>query len=139
MGGEASKEGDVYSYGILVLEIFSKRRPTDEMFKEGLNLHDFVSSALPERLVEVVDPTLVSREISDEEFEDAEEINSYENLSHVTTKVKQCLLSVLEIGVACSMESPMERMNMNDVNRKLHLIKDAFLDNQIHRERPNRR
>ncbi|XP_057997644.1 probable LRR receptor-like serine/threonine-protein kinase At3g47570 [Hevea brasiliensis] len=34
MRGIASKEGDVYSYGILVLEMFSERRPTDEMFKE---------------------------------------------------------------------------------------------------------
>jgi serine/threonine protein kinase len=47
MGGEASTEGDVYSYGILVLEMFTGRRPTDDMFKDGLNLHDFVKMALP--------------------------------------------------------------------------------------------
>ncbi|XP_039067516.1 putative receptor-like protein kinase At3g47110 [Hibiscus syriacus] len=41
MGNELSTKGDVYSYGILLLEIFTGKRPTDEMFKEGLNLHNF--------------------------------------------------------------------------------------------------
>ena len=58
MGGELSTEGDVYSYGILVLEMFTGKRPTNNMFKDGLNLHNFVKMALPKRLVQVVDPML---------------------------------------------------------------------------------
>ena len=50
MGADASTMGDVYSYGILVLEMFTGRRPTDDMFKDGLNLHKFVKMALPKRL-----------------------------------------------------------------------------------------
>uniref|UniRef100_A0A2N9F1Z5 Protein kinase domain-containing protein n=1 Tax=Fagus sylvatica TaxID=28930 RepID=A0A2N9F1Z5_FAGSY len=65
MGGEASTEGDVYSYGILVLEMFTGRRPTDDMFKDGLNLHDFVKMALPKRLIEVVNPMLLPREVEE--------------------------------------------------------------------------
>ncbi|KAJ9128554.1 hypothetical protein P3X46_034884 [Hevea brasiliensis] len=136
MSGIASKEGDVYSYGILVLEMFSERRPTDEMFKEGINLHNFVKAALPKRLLQIVDPTLLPKEIANEECDDdatmeAEETNHHENLSHVTTNLRQCLVSMLEIGVACSMESPMERMNMADVMNKLHLIKKTFLNIQM--------
>ncbi|XVF24082.1 hypothetical protein REPUB_Repub13aG0096500 [Reevesia pubescens] len=48
MGSELSTKGDVYSYGILLLEMFTGKRPTDEMFKEGLSLHNFVAAALPE-------------------------------------------------------------------------------------------
>uniref|UniRef100_A0A2N9G6U5 non-specific serine/threonine protein kinase n=1 Tax=Fagus sylvatica TaxID=28930 RepID=A0A2N9G6U5_FAGSY len=57
MGGDASIEG-----GILVLEMFTRRRPTDDIFKDGLNLHNFVKMALLERLVQVVNPMLLPRE-----------------------------------------------------------------------------
>ena len=62
MGSEPSTQGDVYSYGILVLEMFTGRRPTDEMFKDDFNLHNFVKMALPERLTEIVDSSLLPRE-----------------------------------------------------------------------------
>ena len=65
MGGEVSTEGDVYSYGVLVLEMFTGRRPTDDMFKDGLNLHNFVKMSLPKRLIQVVDPMLLPREVEE--------------------------------------------------------------------------
>ncbi|XP_017976514.1 PREDICTED: putative receptor-like protein kinase At3g47110 [Theobroma cacao] len=48
MGSEVSANGDVYSHSILSLEMFSGMRPTDEVFKEGLNLHNLVKAALRE-------------------------------------------------------------------------------------------
>ena len=33
--------------------------PTDEMFKDGLNLHKFVQIALPELVEEICDPVLL--------------------------------------------------------------------------------
>ena len=33
------------------------------MFKDGLNLHDFVKISLPKRLIQVVDPMLLPREV----------------------------------------------------------------------------
>jgi hypothetical protein len=42
MGGEASKEGDVYSFGIFAVELFTRKRPTDKMFGDNFNLHNFV-------------------------------------------------------------------------------------------------
>ena len=53
---------DVYSFGILVLEMFTGRRPTNDMFGDGLNLHNFVKMALPKGLVQIVDPLLLPRE-----------------------------------------------------------------------------
>ena len=44
-------EGDVYSFGVFLLEMFLGKGPTNEMFKDDLNLHNFVKMALPERLV----------------------------------------------------------------------------------------
>jgi serine/threonine protein kinase len=65
MGGEASTQGDVYSYGIFVLEMFTGKRPIDKMFKDGFNLHNFVNMALPEKLVQIVDPNLLKREVNE--------------------------------------------------------------------------
>jgi serine/threonine protein kinase len=65
MGGEPSVEGDVYSYGIFLLEMFTGKRPTNKMFKDSFNLHNFVKMALTEKLVQDVDPNLLMREVED--------------------------------------------------------------------------
>ncbi|MFQ6651261.1 hypothetical protein Gotur_023650 [Gossypium turneri] len=63
MGSELSTKGDVYSYGILLLEMFTGKRPTDERFKESLSLHNFVKSTLPERISEIIDPILLQEQL----------------------------------------------------------------------------
>ena len=59
MGNEVSTFGDIYSYGILLLEMFTGKRPTDNIFKDDLNLHDFVRGALPEQVINIVDPIIL--------------------------------------------------------------------------------
>ncbi|KAL4597955.1 hypothetical protein ACB092_11G025700 [Castanea dentata] len=154
MGGEASTEGDVYSYGILVLEMFTRRRPTDDMFKDGLNLHNFVKMSLPKRLIQVVDPMLLPREVeemgvataammstkeddNDNEIE-VEEANNTKDFRHIDVNMQKCLLSILKIGILCSLESPKERINMEEVIKELQLIKSTFVDLGIRRGRPSR-
>ncbi|XP_042423001.1 probable LRR receptor-like serine/threonine-protein kinase At3g47570 [Zingiber officinale] len=56
---KVSVQGDVYSYGILLLEMFSGKKPIDEAFAEGLNLHKYVELALPEQVVKIMDPMLL--------------------------------------------------------------------------------
>lgn len=144
MGAKASTEGDVYSYGILLLEMFTGRRPTDQIFKDGLNLHQFTMMALPVKLLQIMDHTLLLRDVeettsttrttrmvarednSNNEIHVDEETNNM-NLSHMNDNVHKCLLSIFSIGLACSVESAKERMNMREVIRELHSIKDIFL------------
>ncbi|PON76729.1 GPCR kinase [Parasponia andersonii] len=124
MGGEPSKQGDMYSYGTLMLEIFTGKRPTDEMFKDDFNLHNFVKMALPERIVQVVDSALLSIEVEETTTrredgrrfnnDGAIEINT-QSPNRISIRLEKCLFSVLEIGLACSEEPPNERMNMGDV------------------------
>ncbi|PQQ13695.1 putative receptor-like protein kinase [Prunus yedoensis var. nudiflora] len=58
MGSDVSTNGDVYSFGILLLEMFAGKRPTDDMFNGDLNLHTYVKMAFPNRIMEIVDSTL---------------------------------------------------------------------------------
>ncbi|XP_058213905.1 probable LRR receptor-like serine/threonine-protein kinase At3g47570 [Rhododendron vialii] len=62
MGGRVTTLGDVYSYGILLLEMFTGKRPTDDIFKDGLSIHSFVATALPEGVMEIVDRSLLWEE-----------------------------------------------------------------------------
>ncbi|MBA0870011.1 hypothetical protein Goshw_006509, partial [Gossypium schwendimanii] len=122
MGSQLSTKGDVYSYGILLLEMFTGKRPTDEKFKEGLNLHNFVKSALPDRVIEILDPILVEERVQQEKVKQG------------TLKGKflgddrhfQCLNSIFEIGLTCSAELPSERMHMSDVVTKLSFVRDKL-------------
>ena len=147
MGGKASIEGDVYSYGILLLEMFLGKRPTDEMFKDGLNLHNFAKMGLPERVVQIIDPILLPREVDavptatmasredndDNEIQVDEEGQGIADLCQMDANMHRCLVSILEIGLACSMESPKDRMKMEEVTNELHLIKKTFLGSGIRR------
>eukprot|EP01018_Ginkgo_biloba_P038005 Gb_12050 [translate_table: standard] len=109
-GGMVSAKGDVYSYGILLLEMLTRRRPTDEMFSGGLNLQKWVNMAFPERMVEVVDECLFTN-VSDEE-------------QH---KIYECVREMMGVGLACTKEMPQQRPQMGDVVRALESIREAFV------------
>ncbi|XP_030447462.2 putative receptor-like protein kinase At3g47110 [Syzygium oleosum] len=76
LGGTSSLQGDVYSFGILLLEMFTGIRPTDVMFKDGWTLHEFVEAALHKSLVKILDPSVLSTEylvrIGDGQISDAD-------------------------------------------------------------------
>ncbi|KAM3381443.1 hypothetical protein P3S68_007016 [Capsicum galapagoense] len=57
MGSQVSILGDMYSVGLLILEIFTGRRPTDTWFQASSRLHHFVATALPEKVMEILDKT----------------------------------------------------------------------------------
>ncbi|WVZ10113.1 hypothetical protein V8G54_014643 [Vigna mungo] len=118
MGSEVSVEGDVYSFGIIVLEMLTGRRPIDEMFEDGLNLHNYVKISIPNHLPQIVDPTILPNGIK--------VAADSQNLLPMHPMVEKCLLSLFRIALACSKELPKERMSMVDVIRELHLIKSSF-------------
>ncbi|TYH00346.1 hypothetical protein ES288_A10G268400v1, partial [Gossypium darwinii] len=123
MGSELSTNGDVYSYGILLLEMLTGKRPTNERFKEGLSLRNFVKAALPDRVVEIIDPILLQ-----ESVRGGTAANITLNENNLGNDIHlQCLNSIFEIGLTCSTESPSERMDMSNVITKLCSIRDKLL------------
>ena len=120
-----STHGDVYSFGILLLEMFTGKRPTDDMFQDGLNLHNYVEIALPGRVSEVVDPTLL-REYEERSAQSSS--SSHRNrMNHIESgKILECLVSILKVGISCSAEMPPERMDMSNVVPELQRIRDSL-------------
>ncbi|XP_058111456.1 probable LRR receptor-like serine/threonine-protein kinase At3g47570 [Magnolia sinica] len=124
MGSKASTQGDVYSYGILLLEMITGKGPTNGIFMDNVGLHHFAKLAWPERVMEIVQPQLL--------IQDTKVTQGNGNHINTRNRMHECLILMVRIGVLCSSESPRERMYMKDVASEMHLIKNQYLGAKIH-------
>ncbi|XP_062183493.1 receptor kinase-like protein Xa21 [Phragmites australis] len=113
-GNTVSTNGDIYSYGILVLETITGKRPTDSGFRQGSNLREYVELGLLNGVMDVVDIRLSS---------DLENRLQSTNDSSYRRQI-DCLVSLLRLGMSCSEEMPSSRMPTGDIIRELQAIKE---------------
>ncbi|MFQ6647185.1 hypothetical protein Gotur_018957 [Gossypium turneri] len=95
--------------------MFTRKRPTHDIFKEGFSIHNFVMAAFPKRITEIIDPILL------------QERSRHRTPITFSDKHLQHLNSIFEIGLTCSAELPSERMDMSDVVSKLCSIRNKLL------------
>uniref|UniRef100_A0A0E0JXB5 Receptor kinase-like protein Xa21 n=1 Tax=Oryza punctata TaxID=4537 RepID=A0A0E0JXB5_ORYPU len=123
LGNEVSIHGDVYSYGILLLEIFTGKRPTNNEFGEVLTLREYVETALPDQTTSVIDQGLLNTTWNSQGT-----AQKYDGIEEIRT---ECIVSVLKIGISCSKEMPTDRMQIGDALRELQAIRDRFDTHQL--------
>ncbi|WRX29822.1 Serine-threonine/tyrosine-protein kinase [Theobroma cacao] len=109
--GIVSVKSDVYSYGILLMETFTRRKPTDEIFVGVMSMKHWVKESLSNETIGVADSSLLRREER-----------------HFMAKAN-CISSIMELALDCSVELPKERKDMKDVVFILQKIKIKYLNN----------
>ena len=80
-GGQASVAGDAYSFGVTLLEMFTGKAPTDDMFTEGLTLHLLAEAGLPDKIPEIIDPEILLDELHDDDSGDTHQLLNFGNRS----------------------------------------------------------
>ncbi|XP_071709548.1 receptor kinase-like protein Xa21 [Rutidosis leptorrhynchoides] len=118
LGNEFTSSGDIYSYGILLLEVMTGKKPTDDTFKEGFSLHKFAYMALPDHVNDIIDGELLNLHHDDY-------VNVRSRLSNAKI-IEECVALTVKIGVSCSVDSPSQRMNIKNVVNELQHILDAI-------------
>ncbi|KAK1610970.1 hypothetical protein QYE76_034643 [Lolium multiflorum] len=96
-----STKGDVYSFGVLLLQMMTGCSPTDEKFSDGGTLREFVDRAFPDNINAVADPAMLQDD---------------SNAAEVMTK---CVIPLVRVGLSCSKTSPKERPDMGRVSTEI--------------------
>ena len=109
--GRVSTKGDIYSYGIILLEMITRKKPTDEIVVGELGMRQWIASLRDQ--MEVVDDGLLR-------IEDGRDV----------TALQTILSSILELGLRCSEELPNGRLDIKDVVARVNKIKLTLLGNR---------
>lgn len=109
LGANMSTKGDVYSYGVLVLETVTRKRPIDDMFANDSNLIKWVKSHYHGRVEKVLDGELIgaARDLEPEERR--------------TWEI--AIAELIEMGLLCTQDTPASRPTMQDVADDLDRLK----------------
>lgn len=107
--GLISTAVDVYSYGIMLLETLSRRKPTDEMFSGELTLRSWVMESFSSFVSDIVENEVMSMHTGE---------------TRVT--LQSWLTSAVVLALQCSADSPEERPNMKYVVAKIAWICSKF-------------
>ncbi|CAL5346286.1 unnamed protein product [Camellia sinensis] len=110
--GLVSTNCDVYSYEILLMETFTRVKPTDEMFIEDMTMKRWMMESLPNSISHVIDANLLKPE-----------------KEPLTAIVVQSVSSIMELALSCCVQSPEERINMKDVLTTLKKVRLLYLAN----------
>ena len=87
LGGRVTTKGDVYSYGVVIWELLTRKKPIHNMFVEGMKLQKWVGIHFPNQVGEVVDRSLLrSTSTIIEEYKELKCVSHLVSLGLICTK-----------------------------------------------------
>ncbi|GLJ43641.1 hypothetical protein SUGI_0908510 [Cryptomeria japonica] len=120
LGGQVSTKGDVYSFGILILEMVTRKRPIDDFFSGDNTLPKWVRRAFPEAVERVVDRELLVDQLAVRQSSSATPETSAEELD--SSEYGNCLLTFTGLGLQCTSQNPGDRPTMREVEGMLEKL-----------------
>ena len=100
----------IYCYGIMFLEMLTRKKPTDDMFLGELNLRQWVKALIPYNIMKFIDRNL---------------LRTKQGKDAITAQVD--VLAFMKLGLECSRELLEERIGIRDIIIKLNKIKSQIL------------
>ena len=98
------------------MEMIIGKRPTDSMFAGAVSITSFVERNFPDLVLHIIDSHL------------QEECNGFIKGTVATeNEAYQCVLSLVQVALACSRPFPREIMNMREVAINLHSIRKSYV------------
>ncbi|XP_065851333.1 probable LRR receptor-like serine/threonine-protein kinase At3g47570 [Euphorbia lathyris] len=108
--GLVSIKGDIYSFGILLMETFTRRKPTDELFNEEMSMKQWIKELFPSGVTQLADPNLLRV-----------------NEMHYLAKT-DCISSIMDLALKCCENLPDDRISSKNVLSALNKIKIKLLN-----------
>ncbi|RHN42805.1 putative protein kinase RLK-Pelle-LRR-XII-1 family [Medicago truncatula] len=105
-GEKPSAAGDVYSFGIVLLELFCGKSPQDDCFTGGQGITKWVQSAFKNKTAQVIDPQLLSLIFHDDSARDSD-------------LQLRCVDAIMGVGLSCTADNPDERIGIRVAVRQL--------------------
>ncbi|RLN11830.1 putative leucine-rich repeat receptor-like serine/threonine-protein kinase [Panicum miliaceum] len=115
LGGRPSTQGDVYSFGVMLLEMISGKRPTDVIAEEGHGLHDWARNRHLQHGVDAVAERSLPR--------DPPSVLPFGPPGREMEAV--VVMELLDLGVACSQLAPSMRPAMDDAAHEIACLRDG--------------
>lgn len=105
----------MFSFGVLVLELVTGKRPTDHFFQQGAGLHEWVKTQYPHSLDPIV----------------GEAMERYCSAAAARAGPRPCkrlwrevIVELVELGLMCTQFTPSARPTMVDVAQEMTRLKE---------------